>query len=349
MTYDLIIIGNGIAAQTFLWHLGKNHLSDANKRQSFSIAQVYNDKLAPSCTLRSPAMVSLNGIEENVSELGNDLRQSFKLFELLYKTAQPDGILPVKQTIIYSNDNDRAKMIRRFKSLDLISSPHYRAEHEGKVLDSFLLQPKLLADWFHQDSGLSPKHIPFFVKKFSVSETENDKTYELTLENQQVLKAKRVVFANGAYAKIYAHFFNSENLSFDESKNTVKAGSFLVKTLDLGQESFLLTIDQSQVNYKAPEKKLVIGTSMTVGSFEAADIKILKDVFDKCQRYVKFDLGNFQDYQLVTGLRHKRPRRKFIAGKIHPDHEVYQINGLYKNGYTLSLLAAETVCRELNL
>ncbi len=347
MTYDLIIIGNGIAAQTFLWNLGKKHLSDANKRQNFSIAQVYNEKLAPSCTLRSTATVSLNGIEENVSELGNDLRDSFHLFENLFKTEHPDGIIPVKQTLIYSNANDRAKMIRRFKDLDTITSSHFKSVHEGKILDSFLLQPEILALWFIKDSGLSPKLFPLFLKNFSVN-SEN-KIYELTLENQQVLNAKRVVFANGAYAKIYAHFFTSDILPFDESKNTIKAGSFLERSIDLGSVSFLLTIDQSQVSYKAPEKKIVIGTSMTVGNIEAPDVAVLNEVFLKCQSFVNFDLGEFQDYQFVTGLRHKGPRRKYIAGKIHPDHEVFQINGFYKNGYTLSLLAAENICRDLNL
>lgn len=346
MTYDLVVVGNGIAAQTFLWSFGQNLLSDAKKRQNFSIAQVYSENLAPACTVRSTATVSLNGVEENVSELGNDLRDSFFRFETLFKTQSPAGVLPVKQTVICTNDKDRAKMVRRFKTLETIQSTKFQQTYDGVEINSYLLQPELLGEWFKKESGLTPKIYPWFVKNFKVTD---DHHYELILENQKILKAKKVVFAGGAFTKIFAHFLSTDMLPFNEEKNTIKAGSFLQKTCDLGDESFLLTIDQHQVNYKAPEKKLMIGTSMTVGFFGTPDLKVLHEVFLKCKTIVSFNLGNFDDYEIVTGLRHKGPRRKYIAEKMHPDHEVYLINGFYKNGYTLSLLAAEKICLQLNL
>jgi hypothetical protein len=67
--YDLIVVGNGIAAQTFLFELFTK--LDVKKRQNFSVAQIYSEDIALSCSLRTTATVSLNGIEEGVSDLGN--------------------------------------------------------------------------------------------------------------------------------------------------------------------------------------------------------------------------------------------------------------------------------------
>ena len=86
--YDLAVIGNGIAAQSFLWNLSQKE----SKSQNFSIAHIYSEKLAPACTLRSSATVSLNGIDEDVSALGNDMRESFFLFDELFKKYRTDGV-----------------------------------------------------------------------------------------------------------------------------------------------------------------------------------------------------------------------------------------------------------------
>ena len=76
--YDLAVIGNGIAAHSFLWNLSNTEVS---RSQNFSIAHIYSEKLAPACTLRSSATVSLNGIEADVSTLGNDMREAFFMFD----------------------------------------------------------------------------------------------------------------------------------------------------------------------------------------------------------------------------------------------------------------------------
>ncbi|MBC7427004.1 MAG: hypothetical protein H7336_00240, partial [Bacteriovorax sp.] len=59
--YDLAVIGNGIAAQYFLWNLSGNYGNSGteSKSQNFSIAHIYSKEIAPPCSLRSSATVSL--------------------------------------------------------------------------------------------------------------------------------------------------------------------------------------------------------------------------------------------------------------------------------------------------
>jgi hypothetical protein len=57
--YDLIVVGNGLAAQTFLFELFNQH-GEVVKSQNFSVAQVAAEGIAPACSLRTTATVSLS-------------------------------------------------------------------------------------------------------------------------------------------------------------------------------------------------------------------------------------------------------------------------------------------------
>lgn len=346
MVYDLVIVGNGIAAQTFLWSLGKKNRSDAKKSQTFSVAHIFSEKRAPACSLRSTASVSLNGIEEDVSPLGDDLRESFFLFENLYRQYSPPGIIPVKQTFICSNESDKAKLVRRFKSLISINNNKFNQVYSGFELNSYLINTAVYGEWLQATAEVKTTAFELFVKGMTIDESGH---YQLTLEDNQTVQGKKVLLAMGAHSKIFSSFIQSETLPLQEDVNTIKAGSFLQRSIDLGDESFLLTIDNHQFNYRAEEKNLFIGSAMTIGAFEAPDVRTLKSIFEKCQSVLSFSIGNFNDYQMHTGLRHKGPRRKFIARRLHPDHQVWQVNGLYKNGYTLSLIAAQKLAEEIKL
>lgn len=44
MVYDLIVVGNGLAAQTFLFELFRHLKSDVKKSQNFSVAQIFSEE-----------------------------------------------------------------------------------------------------------------------------------------------------------------------------------------------------------------------------------------------------------------------------------------------------------------
>jgi hypothetical protein len=197
--FDLIVVGNGIAAQSFLWNLSNN----ANKSQNFSVAHVYSHKIAPTCSMKSTATVSLNGIEDNVSPLGNDLRDSFFLFENFVKAYSPLGVEKVKRVVIATNENESKKLLRRYKSLSEIRSDKFHeVEWPGVVYDSYLVSPEIFSSWLEKETRLPKTDFPFFVKDV----IKNVDNYQLNLENNDQIFGKKILFATGAYSKIFSHF-----------------------------------------------------------------------------------------------------------------------------------------------
>jgi hypothetical protein len=353
--YDLIVIGNGIAAQTFLWNLSQKFIN-ANKSQNFSIAHVYSEIMAPSCSLRSSATVSLNGIEEDVSSLGDELREGFFLFDQMVKDHNPDGVHLLERVVVATVESEVKKIKRRYKELDTISEFLIKEQHPGVRLPSYLIEPENLLRWLDKETKLKKDNYNVFVKNLEKSLT----FYVLTTEDKKEIKAKKIIFATGSFAKIFSGFFkldipkifdpetNEEipHIPF-EYKNTIKSGSFLEQKIDLGEKPFFLTIDGHQVLYK-PGKILQLGSVTGIGAFEAPDLVSLMELYRHLKDKISFSIGEFSDFKIVTGLRHKGPRRLLLAHK-DPNENIFWINGLYKNGYTLSALGAQKILKLLNL
>ncbi len=353
--YDLVIVGNGIAAQTFLWNLSQEFIN-ANKSQNFSIAHVYSEIMAPSCSLRSSATVSLNGIEEDVSSLGDELREGFFLFDQMVKKHNPKGVHLIERVVVATNDNEVKKIKRRYKELDNISEALIKDQHPGVRLPSYLIEPEYLLKWLDQETKLKKDNFNVFVKNLE----KNEAGYVLITEDKKEIKAKKIIFATGSFAKIFSGFFKldipkvfdpetNEEIPYIpfESKNTIKSGSYLEQEIDLGENPFFLTIDGHQVLYK-PGKILQFGSVTGIGAYEAPDLVSLMELYHHLKDRLSFSVGDFRDFKIVTGLRHKGPRRLLQAHK-DPNENIFWINGLYKNGYTLSALAAQKILKLLNL
>jgi hypothetical protein len=353
--YDLVVVGNGIAAQTFLWNLSQEFIN-ANKSQNFSIAHVYSEIMAPSCSLRSSATVSLNGIQEDVSSLGDELREGFFLFEQMVKKHNPDGVHLIERVVVATNEAEVKKIKRRYKELDNIGDVLIKGCYPGVRLPSYLIEPENLLKWLDQDTKLKKDNYNVFVKNLEKSEAG----YVLTTEDKKEIKAKKIIFATGSFAKIFSGFFKLDIPQvFDpetneeiphtpfESRNTIKSGSFLEQEIELGDNPFFLTIDGHQVLYK-PGKVLQLGSVTGLGAYEAPELAALMELFYHLKERLNFPIGEFRDFKIVTGLRHKGPRRLLQAHQ-YPEENIFWINGLYKNGYTLSALAAQRILKLLNL
>ena len=153
----------------------------------------------------------------------------------------------------------------------------------------------------------------------------------------------------GAYSKIFENFFIPLDADSKEVKNSIKAGSYFEKYCDLGKDSFYLSIDGHQVLYRknAYESKLIIGSATTMGAFEVPDYQALSLIFNKVKPLLTFDIGEMKDFKVITGLRHKGPKRLLISECLDNEQKsLFRINGLYKNGYTMAFLASK---RMLNL
>lgn len=333
--YDLVVIGNGIAAQSFLWNLSTGD----SKSQNFSIAHVYSKEIAPPCSLRSSATVSLNGIEEDVSQLGNDMREAFFLFDELYKKYRPDGVEEVTRTVISTNDNDTKKLTRRYKKLIDVKSDKLKNIYPGAEYSSYIITPEVFSGWLNKEISVKKTDYPFFVRDI----TKDEDDFQVKLHNGEVVYTKKILFAIGAFGKLFEKFYSPPESDSIESKNMIKAGSYLERDINLGDKSFYLSIDGNQVLYRKNtfESKLIIGSATTVGAYEAPDVVALLTLINKLKDLLTFDIGNYSDFKVITGLRHKGPKRLAISEAIDSEKRLFRINGLYKNGYTLGFLAAK--------
>ena len=339
--YDLAVIGNGIAAQTFLWNLSSLDCIG----QNFTIAHIYSEKLAPACTLRSSATVSLNGIDEDVSPLGNDMREAFFMFDDLFKNHTPKGVQKVTRTVVSTNESDTKKLTRRYKTLKTVESALMKDQFLGTQYNSYIITPEIFTKWLSENTQIRKTNFELFLKDLN---KYNDH-YQLILENGEVVKAKKILFAMGAYSKIFEKFLTPPDADSIENKNSIKAGSYFEKVCDLREDSFYLSIDGHQVLYRknAYESKLIIGSATAMGAYEVPDYQALSLIFNKVKPLLTFDIGEMTDFKVITGLRHKGPKRLLISECIDGEQKsLFRINGLYKNGYTMAFLASR---RMLNL
>lgn len=342
MVYDLIVVGNGLAAQTFLYELFSHLNADVKKSQNFSIAQIFSEEVAPSCSLRTTATVSLNGTEEGISELGDELRSSFFKFEQFFKQHQPDGVEEVSQLVTSTNDLDKARLIRRYKVLGPLTSPLLKTEVSGVILDSYVLSPLVYTQWFSQKMStntiIQKKN---FVKKI---EERADGLIHCELMDSEVLTARKIVLCTGAYAKVFSQFYPATQ---SIGCTSVVAGSYFEKTIDLNIPSFYLTIDGHNCIYRSSEKKLIIGSASSDGAVSVSDFNELKTIVENFRKLVTFDLGPLQDFKAVSGLRHKGIRRRPVVSALNAEKSIYMISGFYKNGFTFSLHFAEKMAKKI--
>ncbi len=335
--YDLLVVGNGVAAQVFLWNLFEDR-----KRQDFSVAQVACEKLAPACTLRSSATVSLNGISEDVSPLGNEMREAYFLFEDFYKNHRPLGVQLVDRQVVATNENDEKKLIRRYKKINEVRSSLLASDknYQGVVYPSYLIGNDEYLNWLTIKNKENLDSFNYFIKNI----IKKDNSYfELETSCKKKIKAKKILLACGAFAKIYHNFFRDLTGEEKESKNEIKAGSYLERELDLGLDSFYLSLDSHNILYRKESSKriLQIGSHSVLGAYETPPLTELNIILKKCQMHVSFDLGEIKDYKIITGLRHKAPKRMIECRESIVTPGIFHLNGLYKNGFSMSFLGAK--------
>ncbi len=348
MIYDLIVVGNGLAAQTFLFELFTQLRTNVNKSQTFNVAQIYSEEITPSCSLRTTSTVSLNGIEEGVSELGDELSTAFKLFCDFKKEHSPNGVEEVNQYVAHTNDLHKKKMLRRYKKLEIIDCPLFDTPIEGVKLDSYVIYPGPYSEWFNEEIKI--KHGTYkldsykeFVRSIVLTPEKN---YNCTLLNSDVLKAKKIVLCTGAYSKIYAEFI-ALDFSNDLIKTQVVPGSFLERKVDLKRDSFYLTLDGHNLIYRSLDQCLIVGSSSSEGALLVGDHNELKTILDHFNNNLNINLGEFKDFNVCTGLRHKGVRRRPIMKPHDDDDSLFMISGFYKNGFSFGHLAALKIVNKI--
>ncbi len=339
MIYDIIVVGNGLAAQTFLFEL----FNDVKKSQNFSVAQIFSEEIAPSCSLRTLATVSLSGIEEGISDLGNELYSSFFMFEEFVNKHAPQGIERVEQIVSYTTPKEKGKMERRYKKLHVLTDPLFKEEFEGVRLNSYITSPEIYSSWFDEKIN---NHKIDRIKNFVNNVNVNDEgIVECTLLSGKKILARKILLCTGAYSKIFSDFYETPTILKEKTHSV--AGSFLERSIDLNRPSFFVVIDGLKLVYRSEEKLLTLGVSSTQGAFLSVDFNELNSALDFFHQKLNLSLGTLSDFKVKTGLRHKGIQRRPFYAALHEDKPIYLISGLYKNGFTFAHLTAREMLKNI--
>lgn len=315
----LAIIGAGIAGRSVLWALAKQ------KKNYSRIVLFDGENFLNKCSLHSTATVALRGITKGHSDLGDTLVESFERFQKHVLEDGPEGVFPIRQFSAVSSTDEKFK--NRFPESKLSNGfLDFKLKKEMLLNDeeSYLIDPTIYLDWL-----LKSAKIQYEFKSTLVKHTQNVDGKILITDTDNFEEAfDKVIYTTGAYQKS----FNPD------LKTKVVQGSFFSLPVDLGDESFSLTLDGANFVYQAHKKTVLIGSTSLECTHSLPPEKDLLEIYKKLEESLALKLPEI-DFSLVkVGLREKAPKRSPYL--IKKDQE-YFLGGYYKNGFSLALYMAE--------
>lgn len=323
----LAIIGFGIAGRSVLYTLAKE------KKKYSKILVFSSNKFAFPCSLHSTAIVAPRGVSEGVSPLGDLLRSGFDCFKEHVLSERPHG---VKKIIQYSGASERLEQFsKRYPKGEYRNQwQSFKLGHSTYIAqeDAFMVDPLVYLDWLKNESkDLPVEYVDDFVVK-----VEEGNMVLLTTQSQRDFMADKIVFTVGHHTR----FWNPPVKS-----KPVQGAYYQFENINLGDESFSLTLDGDNLIYHHDLKRLLVGSSTLEVPHELAPINALNEIHKRLQEKVEFILPSIQQGKVKVGLREKAPKRApYLVSK----GKAYYLGGLYKNGYVLSLKMAKDLTRQLH-
>ncbi|PIK15774.1 FAD-dependent oxidoreductase [Halobacteriovorax sp. JY17] len=330
--FDIIILGNGICAQSILFEIGKSEEFDLD---TLKIAHVFNDEFCSPCSVNSTSVVSLSGTSKGISPLGDLIVDSFNYTLQLAKGELQSEFHLSKQYYIYEEGKDKDQFIKRYKTLEEVSL--FDKSFLGSVDECFVVDNEALLQKLEQ-SNLKLK-----ITKFNKTIIDISVDGTISLLDGSKVRGKKVVSALGAYSN---HFLkNFKHTHLDHSK-LVPGDYLLFKDVDLGSESFVITKGHYNLVYRAFSKTTLIGGTTLKDEWCAIDYVELRPLYNYFKELISV-LPDFHEGEIRTGLRHKGKKRLPFLGEVAPS--IYSFHGVYKNGFTFSFYMANNFVRNFNV
>ena len=151
----------------------------------------------------------------------------------------------------------------------------------------------------------------------------------------KIFEGRWVVLASGAYVKRENKFF--PEYPYIDGSSIVKGSYGIFHNVDWEKSSFVFSQGGANLVYRREDKKIVIGGTTDRGEGMTPDTEALREQYLVLSNH--FALPPFESIWPGAGLRHRGVKRMPFWGKL--EGNVYGILGLYKNGWSLSFLAAE--------
>ena len=344
--YDLIIIGDGLAARCFLYELAK-------KSPSLNILQVFSEDKAPACSFKTTSHICLNGVQLGVSKLGDLLFESYKITENIFKTENPNGVYEGEQfSLCKDGEFGRSEFIRRYKKVDKFDTftnniDVSNLENWGLFYHKYVIDAEAFMAWLKNQYESKLK---IDIKKaFVTSQILSADSVEVVTSEQTYTTSKLLVCA-GAYSKMF-----EEELDFEPlTKSKVVPGQYITfEDVDWGSENFAISKKKYTVCYRAYNNTLMIGGTSLNADDDISDITPLEFEYEQIQKILGDAkiLPAFEKGIIRHGLRHKGWQRKPFWGLIKESEsaKVYGMFGLYKNGFTFPFLGAKKLVEQMKL
>ena len=323
----IAIIGSGIAGQTLIYTLAK-------EGKKFEKILVFDsDAFAPTCSLRSTAIVAGRGVSTGHSDLGDLLFASFKSFLIHANQDKPEGVFRIKQ---YTGAKTKLEAFQKrypdgtFTSkLDFLS---LRQEYYLSSEDAYLIHPSTYLSWLRSYDPSEVQRINSFV---TLVEKQDDGLLIQTVDHHE-FKADKVIFCGGNYNRYWKGLSSSKKL---QSSSAVH-GSYMEFDAHLNCPSFSLTLEGNNLIYNQQFQKLILGSTTENSSLQLPMIKELKAIYDFFKNEVDLDLPSFELGKMIVGLRERASKR---TPYLFEEEGLFFFGGLYKNGYSLPI----HMCKDL--
>jgi glycine/D-amino acid oxidase-like deaminating enzyme len=323
----LAIIGGGIAGRSVLYTLAKG-------KRNFSKVLLFDSSIfLTSCSLHSTAIVAPRGVSRGHSALGDKLVAGFACFSEHVKKENPVGVFPISQ---YTGALTKIEAFKeRYPHTQLLrTTPFFSMEDEIWIAEeeAYLIDPRLYLEWLLEESL---KHRQIELHSSFVTQVE-DQGNKFLLSSQEGMsyQVDQLIICGG-----YANRFWRKDLG-----RPVQGSYLEFHHQNLGEKSFSLTLEGDNLIYQGHAKRLLVGSTTHQVEHALAPATELKEIYHNLQSRLTFKLPEFSQGQIKVGMREKAAKREPY---LKEERGIFYLGGMYKNGYSLSLLMAQELVSKL--
>lgn len=323
----LAIIGGGIAGRSLLFALAKT-------AQHFDkILFFYSDSFASPCSTNSTAIVAGRGISRGISPLGDKLMAGFAEFTQQVASNHPKGVTPL---IHYHGADDKLEQFRKrypdAKEAKLAGELSLTHELSIAAEPAFMIDPTTYLDWLLE---IARQQLVIEVIEEFVVEIDPREMVHLKTQSGLEFCVDELVLTCGAAGVYWKNFFDSSKL---QSSKSVQGSYLEFLEVDLGLESFSVTLKGDNLIYDSVRRRLLMGSTTQEVCHQLAPPSELHAIYQRLQSLLQVKLPAFELGKIKVGLREKASKREPY---LIQQGAITAIGGLYKNGYSLGPLMAQ--------
>ncbi len=314
----VLIIGDGVTAYYFLWVL-----SHSVKTVQLDVIWISSNRVFPRVDPNIWPLITLNGIQEGINALGDNLYSSFQKFEDVQM--QFPFAKKVNQYCIVDEQDQKSfgKFMRRHgKSYNLELNNNV---FKGTSLNSYFVKP---FEFFKSVESSIKKHSLISIKtinKLVVGLEETKSRYRVKFSCGEFMDTSNLFVFSGIGSK----FLSTNFLHYSKThRHQVSKGSVFQIKFKLSKDlPFVLTSDKDNIIY---DGRGIIQTNLSPDSRNSFLYSSFRTIYG--------DLFDGRDFQKYFGLRDKGKKRlPLVSVENEPERFMASISGLYKNAWTIGL------------